>query len=459
MNQYAAFMTDLIVKAGHSRTLAGDATVAGWVEIAGTLVCEGDLACLGVSVEPGGTLACKNLVANVVEVDNLGGNAQLEAATVRARFVSLVQVTKGPVSEPTRLVADYVHHDAGDLNPSFDYERGERGIVRPFVRGRKPPLDIDARGLRRLLCEGRNPFVGRGLLVERAVAPQREAPAPSPLADELAAWLAAHPGPQRRLFGDLKAAWTERLAGCCDPAAACAIARAVASPKLASERDTWLAGLGLLPAKKSAAAPVVDSSERRDAVVVRRDPPRDPGAWLERLALGATSLDITDGSVAELPPRIARYTELVRIQLAYNRLAWLPPELCTLPKLASLDVRNNRLTELPAELGRLATLTTLVVEGNEGLAALPESLCELENLAELAIGHTAIARLPEQIGRLVSLRHLNLSGCQRLVSLPASFFTLPRLDSIYLHGTRLPSATLARIRAAFPAADYWNFQI
>jgi hypothetical protein len=424
---------DLIVKPGATELLASATVIAGWVEVHGTLRCDGDLACLGISIEPGGSLRCRELVANVVEVDNIGGRTTLSAKLVRARFVSLVQII-----EPPPLDAEYVHHYGGDLNPSFDYERGDLDILRG-VEG-DVPRQFDLGELRRELCAGRNPFAKGELVVEiEPGEPLQVAEVPP----ELASWLASHPGPQRQLLADLMAQWTGKLAG-----GGGAIRKAVSSPKLAAERDAWLAEQGL-----AHHAPPKQPSQPK--VTVRPATPRDPSSWLDELPLDATQLDRVNEEITEIPPRIARYAQLVDVQLAYNQLARLPDELFALP-LTKLDVRGNRIAELPTAIGRCATLQSLSVESNP-IARLPDELCALASLAHLDLSFTAITALPDEFGRLASLQFLKLQDC-RLTDLPESFFSLPALDSLYLHGTRLRSSVIARIRATFPRCEMWNFR-
>lgn len=429
-------MADLIVR-GEQR-FEGDVAIAGWVEVHGSLIVEGDLTCFGVSIEPGGAVRCRALVTNVIEIDGLATPALLEATSVRARFAALVQTASAAIDQGT---IDYVHHFAGDLNPSFDYERGERIVE---VEGEEPPLGFDLGGLRAALCSGRNPFLRRLPIVTGA--PVKPVAAADPLADELAAWAAKHPGPQRQLLDDLRD-WTERLRGG-GPAIERAIKKAVGSPKLAQPRDAWIAELGLAKTAK-AEAPIVG----RDALAVRTDPPKRH--WLDDVPLDSDQLYGSDQRLTELPATIARYTRVTRVQLAYNKLTRLPPELWRLP-IEYLDLRYNQLTALPDQLRELTALQTLILESNP-IARLPGALCELIGLRELDLQGLPITELPADLGRLTSLRFVSLEGCKQLARLPESFFALPNLETLSLHGTRLPGADLARLRKAFPASVFGNF--
>jgi len=242
---------DLIVEAGKRVELAGGAVVMGWIEVRGELVCDGDLTCLGIVVEGSGRLRCRQLVANLIEVDNGRANpgvrapgVQVELERAQARVVTLVQVAASlglcqPFAdrvEDGAVVADYIEHHGGALNPSWDYERGDASIL--------SGEEIDVRAA---ILAGENPFVGRSLLVERRSRPASGRPEPAhPLLDELRAWIAAHPGPQRALAHELRDTWLARLIdaeAAVRAAAGKTIERALRSPKLSAERDALLAAL------------------------------------------------------------------------------------------------------------------------------------------------------------------------------------------------------------------------
>lgn len=237
---------DLIVEDGRRVELAGGAVVMGWIEVRGELVCDGDLTCLGIVVEGSGRLRCRQLIANSIEVDNgrssRGVVVELDGA--QARVVVLVQVAASlgicqPFAdrvESGAVVADYISHHGGALNPSWDYERGDASI-----------LGDQESDLRQVILAGENPFVGRPLLVERRGRPEsRRTEVADPLLDELRGWISAHPGPQRALAEGLRDTWLDRLSAADGPVraeAARAIERALRSPKMTAQRDAILAAL------------------------------------------------------------------------------------------------------------------------------------------------------------------------------------------------------------------------
>lgn len=429
-------MADLIIR--EARQFDGDVAIAGWVEVHGRLVVDGDLTCFGVSIEPGGSVTCRALITNVIEIDGLTNKATLAATSVRARFAALVQTISDAIDQGT---IDYVHHFAGELNPSFDYERGERIVE---VEGDEPPLQFDLAAIRAALCSGNNPFLRVQPIVTGATA--KPVAVADPLADELTAWAAKHPGPQRVLLDDLRS-WTERLRGG-GPAIERAIKKAVGSPKLAEPRDAWIAELGLAKTAKPA-TPIVG----QDALTIKTDPPKR--LWLDDFPLDADSISASDQRLTELPAKLAKYTRVTRLQVGYNKLTRLPPELWRLP-IEHLGLCYNQLTALPDQIREMTTLRTLSLDSNP-ITRLPDALCELTGLLELSLQGMPLTELPADIGNLSSLRFLSLESCQKLTRLPESFFALAQLETLSLHYTRLPGADLARLRKTFPASVFGNF--
>lgn len=240
-------------------THAGDLAVNGWVTLlGGTLTVEGTLTCLGVEVGGSASLACHDLIANVVVVaaDPPGHDAgsRVRAAKVRAMVVHVVKFAMANIIAYRDVDAVYLQHDGAELTANWDYTRGDLeyatgdlDVLRPeyyeSIEADKP-VKLDIAAVRRTLCAGGNPF-DRAPLVPWRVAPT--AAAPAPVLDELTRWLAAHPGPQRALLDELPA-WLDRLAaqdGMTRSAAQRRIARAINSPKLLARRDELLARLAL----------------------------------------------------------------------------------------------------------------------------------------------------------------------------------------------------------------------
>ncbi|MEZ4364222.1 MAG: hypothetical protein R3B48_28870 [Kofleriaceae bacterium] len=249
----------------------GDLHVNGWVEIIeGELACTGALTCLGLTIEGRAELRCRELVANVIEVDARNwldalppdgaregtGPTMVRAERVKARVVHTVQLGLADIIARGDLEADYYQHDGNELNPSWDYAKGNRSILqRDYFEARREdeepvddePVLLDFRLLRKTLTAGDNPFT-RALLVERHVRKPTAGPAPvrPPEVAAFERWLDAHPGPQRATLEALDA----ELAAFGDASAEVRaavrklIVRAIKSPKLKPELDARLARLG-----------------------------------------------------------------------------------------------------------------------------------------------------------------------------------------------------------------------
>jgi hypothetical protein len=152
---------DLLVRRGEQRH-PGD-LAAGWVEVApgARLVCEGDLTCLGVVVDAGGAIECRDLVTNFLEVDNLGGKTRIQAKKIRARVVHTVQRALEEMIERGDVTADYWQHFGGDLNPSWDYARGKLSVKDAFYERNDdvPWVTFLLKEIRRALTAGESIFV------------------------------------------------------------------------------------------------------------------------------------------------------------------------------------------------------------------------------------------------------------------------------------------------------------
>lgn len=239
-------------------THAGDLAVNGWVTLlGGTLTVEGTLTCLGIEVASPASLACYDLVANVVVVaadppDHAGGS-RVRAAKVRAMVVHVVKSAMANIIAYRDVDAVYLQHDGAALTADGDHTRGDleyttgdREVLRPEcyeLLATDKPVKLDLAALRQALCSGANPFDRPPLVAWRAAPPV--VAGPPPVLDELTRWLTAHPGPQRALL-DALPPWLDRLAtedAMTRSAAQRRISRAINSPKLLAQRDALLARL------------------------------------------------------------------------------------------------------------------------------------------------------------------------------------------------------------------------
>jgi hypothetical protein len=169
---------------------------------------------------------------------------------VHARVVHTVQRALADAIDGGKIEADLLLHFGGELNPSWDYGRGVRDVVRPDLRvdpdeeregSRNGYVQLDESAIREALCAGQPVFgVGWDPLVARQPAIATERAPRAPILDELERWIAAHPGPQRATLEALEGEWLERLRAL-DADTRQQVARLVAkklnSPKLAEMRE------------------------------------------------------------------------------------------------------------------------------------------------------------------------------------------------------------------------------
>jgi hypothetical protein len=163
-----------------NRTVEGDLEIDGWLEIGRgcLLVCSGNVVCLGATIDRGGTLECKELTANVVSVDNGDDTTVVKVERVRARVVDLVQRALEAVVERGDLQADYCQHFGNELNPCWDYVKGNMPLRDElFERPRKDeeeededaPVTLAIDAIRAALGKGENVFLpGIAPLVRRS---------------------------------------------------------------------------------------------------------------------------------------------------------------------------------------------------------------------------------------------------------------------------------------------------
>jgi internalin A len=164
-------------------------------------------------------------------------------------------------------------------------------------------------------------------------------------------------------------------------------------------------------------------------------------------------------SLEELPPEIGLLTEIISLDLSYNKLSKLPPEIGQLNiqelllfknridelpreigELSSLirfDIGENKLTDLPSEVGKLKNLTTLHLFDNR-LQILPITIGELSKLKRLTLYKNSLSSLPSEIGRLFSLQELDISS-NDISLLPPEIGKLQRLEELVLSQNQLRS--------------------
>ena len=149
----------------------------------------------------------------------------------------------------------------------------------------------------------------------------------------------------------------------------------------------------------------------------------------------ATTLDLSQSELTNLPSYIRQRTNLQELNLFGNQLTELPDWIGELTNLTTLDLYANELTELPPGMGNLTNLTFLDLFGNQ-LTALPAGIGELTNLTELRLSNNQLTALTPGIGNLTNLTELFLSNNQ-LTALPPAIGNLTGLSWLDLGNNQL----------------------
>ena len=148
-----------------------------------------------------------------------------------------------------------------------------------------------------------------------------------------------------------------------------------------------------------------------------------------------TSLDLAFNNLSgQLPAAIGDFDSLKFLNLSGNPIIDpLPVELGTLGALTYLGLGQNynhsSLAELPSTIGNLSQLLTLDISWNR-IELLPEEIGNLTLLQDLQLGGNMLTTLPDTLGNLTALRFLNIEGNQ-ISSLPASMNQLTSLDTFF----------------------------
>ena len=151
---------------------------------------------------------------------------------------------------------------------------------------------------------------------------------------------------------------------------------------------------------------------------------------LERLDLSHNLLTCVPSRLVDALPRLTRLTHL---SLAHNRiqsLSGLP--FRKMRCLTHLDVSHNALQAVPSRLARLTQLRRLDLAGNGFGHALPPRLfSELTLLEELDLAGCALVSLPPDIEQLARLRVINLSDNPDLNGFPSGLWSLTSLRELH----------------------------
>ena len=150
----------------------------------------------------------------------------------------------------------------------------------------------------------------------------------------------------------------------------------------------------------------------------------------------ATTLDLSDLGLTELPSDIYQVPWITELNLSKNKLTALPSEISLLVNLEKLQLQENKLGKVPPQIFTLRNLIGLYLSDND-LQSLPPEIGLLTKLQELRIGYNEIRALPPEIGKLSALRMLRF-GTNRVKDIPTEILALPNISEVSLLGNPLP---------------------
>ena len=178
-----------------------------------------------------------------------------------------------------------------------------------------------------------------------------------------------------------------------------------------------------------------------------------PAEWLRALNYPSLSLlCLSFNHLKCIPKEIARFTTLVKLQIASNEISIVHPEIFQLPnvenidlsynkigalpesllapvspKLRNLNLSNNQLTLFPDYFSE-ADLVQLDLSRNR-LGEVPPCVFKLRQLESLSISHNrSIKRIPYEIGGLKMLKILSFDGLPYANNIPTADSGTPALE-------------------------------
>ena len=142
------------------------------------------------------------------------------------------------------------------------------------------------------------------------------------------------------------------------------------------------------------------------------------------------SLHLGHNEITHLSESFCVPTNLRNLNLEHNHLSDLPPQICLLTGLRKMSLRHNAFEELPRHLGMLEVLEELDCSRNR-LSSLPRALFLLRQLRNLDLSSNFFTDLPPTINQLTNLESLDLSS-NRLQIWPTMLLQLGRLRKLNL---------------------------
>ena len=107
--------------------------------------------------------------------------------------------------------------------------------------------------------------------------------------------------------------------------------------------------------------------------------------------------------ITEIPESIGQLSNLILLNLSYNKIEKLPDVVCDLKTLQTLSLSNNKITNLPERIGELENLNWVDLNENP-ITNLPDSIINLRKLEKLNLNDTGIKK--EDINKIEQLEQI-----------------------------------------------------
>lgn len=161
-------------------------------------------------------------------------------------------------------------------------------------------------------------------------------------------------------------------------------------------------------------------------------------------------LDLSGGTITELPDDLGRLHRLRVLFCSGNRFARLPPVLGDCSALSQIGFRGCGLRDVPSEALPPA-LRWLTLTDNR-IETLPDTIGERPLLQKLMLSGNSLHRLPDSLAAAPNLELLRLAA-NRFETLPPWLVALPRLAWISWAGNPFDAGTMPDTATRVPWSD------
>lgn len=155
---------------------------------------------------------------------------------------------------------------------------------------------------------------------------------------------------------------------------------------------------------------------------------------------GLKELELTSLSLMTIPKELLAFTQLQKLDLAFNKFVSWPTDLNAFGQLKELTLTANKISAF-ADMSGLKSLDTLYLIGNK-LTTIGADIFKLTSLTKLDLSNNDIREISPAISLLDELRELNLCG-NNIERLPDELGMMEDLNALDLSGNKLkefPSA-------------------